>query len=153
VRQQADSVMNLLRSRRTAVHLVTVLEEMPVQETIDGVAELTKAELPIGGVVVNMVRDPLLPHEALAAAAEGTVDTAEITRGLKAAGVDNGARYVDGLAAEVAEHARRVLLEDRERTLLAELDRPTYELPLLPDAVDLSCLYDLANQLTEQGLA
>src|SRR4051794_31087438 len=32
VRQQADSVMTLLRSRKTAVHLVTVLEEMPVQE-------------------------------------------------------------------------------------------------------------------------
>ena len=153
VRQQADSVMNLLRSRKTAVHLVTVLEEMPVQETIDGVAELTTAGLPIGGVVVNMVRDPLLPHDALAAAADGTVDTAEITRGLKAAGVDDGARYVDGLASEVTEHARRVLLEDRERTLLAELDRPTYELPLLTDAVDLSCLYELAGQLAEQGLA
>jgi anion-transporting ArsA/GET3 family ATPase len=153
VRQQADSVMNLLRSRKTAVHLVTVLEEMPVQETIDGVGELTKAGLPIGGVVVNMVREPLLPPDALAAAADGTVDTTEITRGLKAAGVDDGARYAEGLASEAAEHARRVLLEDRERTLLAELDRPTYELPLLTDAVDLSCLYALAGQLAEQGLA
>ena len=153
VRQQADSVMNLLRSRRTAVHLVTVLEEMPVQETVDGVAELTNAGLPIGGVVVNMVREPLLPHEAMAAAAKGDVDTAEIARGLKAAGVDNASRFVDGLASEVTEHARRVQLEDRERTLLAELDRPTYELPLLTENVDLSCLYELAGQLTEQGLA
>ena len=153
VRQQADSVMNLLRSRKTAVHLVTVLEEMPVQETVDGAAELADDGLPIGGVVVNMVRDPLLPHDTLTAAAEGTVDTAEITRGLKAAGVDDGGRFVDGLASEVTEHARRVLLEDRERSLLAELDRPTYELPLLTDAVDLSCLYELAGQLTEQGLA
>src|SRR5205823_8783467 len=45
VRQQADSVMNLLRSRKTAVHIVTVLEEMPVQETIDGAAELDAARL------------------------------------------------------------------------------------------------------------
>jgi anion-transporting ArsA/GET3 family ATPase len=152
VRQQADSVMNLLRSRKTAVHLVTVLEEMPVQETVDAVTELTSAGLPVGGVVINMVRDPLLPHDALTAAAEGKVDSAEITRGLKAAGIDDGARYIDGLAHEVTEHARRVLLEDRERTLLAELDRPMYELPLLTDAIDLSCLYELAGQFAEQGL-
>ena len=31
--RQADNVMTLFRSKRTAVHLVTVLEEMPVQET------------------------------------------------------------------------------------------------------------------------
>jgi hypothetical protein len=52
----------------------------------------------------------------------------------------------------VTEHAARVLLEDRERTLLAELDRPMYELPLLTESVDLSCLYEFAGQLTEQGL-
>jgi anion-transporting ArsA/GET3 family ATPase len=152
VRQQADSVMNLLRSRRTAVHLVTVLEEMPVQETVDGVAALTAAELPVGGVVVNMVREPLLPHDTLEAAAAGTVDTAEIARGLKAAGIDDATRYGEALAGEVTEHADRVLLEDRERTLLAELDRPMYELPLLTETVDLSCLYELAGQLSEQGL-
>jgi anion-transporting ArsA/GET3 family ATPase len=152
VRQQADSVMNLLRSRKTAVHLVTVLEEMPVQETVDGVTELTDAGLPVGGIVVNMVRDPLLPSDALEPAAAGDVDTAEIARGLKAAGVDDAARYVDGLGAEVSEHAGRVLLEERERAQLRELDRPMYELPLLREAVDLSCLYELAGRLSEQGI-
>ena len=33
IKTQADKVMELLRSPRTAVHLVTILEEMPVQET------------------------------------------------------------------------------------------------------------------------
>ncbi|HEX4655722.1 MAG TPA: ArsA-related P-loop ATPase [Mycobacteriales bacterium] len=153
VRQQADSVMSLLRSRRTAVHLVTVLEEMPVQETVDGVAELTAAGLPVGGIAINMVREPLLPVAALSPAASGQVDTAELSRGLKAAGIDDAARYVEGLAGEVSEHAARVLLEERERGLLAELDRPMYELPLLTEAVDLSCLYELAGQLAEQGIA
>src|SRR5215213_1084027 len=32
IKSQADSVTSLFRSARTAVHLVTVLEEMPVQE-------------------------------------------------------------------------------------------------------------------------
>ena len=54
IKNQADTVMTLFRSPRTAVHLVTVLEEMPVQETADGIAQLREAELPVGGVVVNM---------------------------------------------------------------------------------------------------
>ena len=40
--------MRVLRRRETAVHLVTLLEEMPVQETVDGVAELRAADLPVG---------------------------------------------------------------------------------------------------------
>ena len=43
IKNQADTVMTLFRSPRTAVHLVTVLEEMPVQETADGIAELREA--------------------------------------------------------------------------------------------------------------
>jgi len=42
IRSQADGVMAVLRSPKTAVHLTTLLEEMPVQETADGVAELEK---------------------------------------------------------------------------------------------------------------
>jgi anion-transporting ArsA/GET3 family ATPase len=40
LKTQSDGVMAVLRSPQTAVHLCTLLEEMPVQETIDGVAEL-----------------------------------------------------------------------------------------------------------------
>ena len=37
IRGQADAIMGLLTSPQTAVHLVTLLEEMPVQETADAV--------------------------------------------------------------------------------------------------------------------
>src|ERR671921_740068 len=37
IKSQADTVMTLFRSSKTLVHLVTVLEEMPVQETVDGI--------------------------------------------------------------------------------------------------------------------
>ena len=40
IRGHADTVQGVIRSPQTAVHFVTVLEEMPVQETLDGVAEL-----------------------------------------------------------------------------------------------------------------
>jgi anion-transporting ArsA/GET3 family ATPase len=152
VRQQADSVMNLLRSRKTAVHLVTVLEEMPVQETIDGVNELTRTDLPVGGVIVNMVRRPLLPDAVLADAAAGSLDHDEIARGMKSAALETTELVVSTLVAEAADHAGRVQLEQRERETLAALDRPTYELPMLADTVDLTALYELADRLAEQGL-
>ena len=40
IRGQADAIMALLTSPQTAVHVVTLLEEMPVQETVDAVEEL-----------------------------------------------------------------------------------------------------------------
>ena len=40
IRGHADTVQSVIRSPQTAVHFVTVLEEMPVQETLDGIAEL-----------------------------------------------------------------------------------------------------------------
>ena len=154
IRNQAGSIMGLLRSPATAVHLVTVLEEMPVQETQDGVAELRKAGLPVGGVVVNMVRDPVLPQRSLAAAAKGRLDRDAVLAGLEAAGLaGRSTALLDGLLAEAGEHAVRVALEASQRKELATLDRPTYELPALSGGIDLGALYDLAQELREQGMA
>jgi hypothetical protein len=66
-------------------------------------------------------------------------------------GVD--AALAPTLAAEAIDHAARVALEERGRDALTELHRPTYELPLLPDAIDLGGLYELAQMLRDQGLA
>ncbi|MEJ2579211.1 MAG: hypothetical protein P8Z68_08950 [Kineosporiaceae bacterium] len=85
---QANSIMTLLRSPRTVVHLVTVLEEMPVQETQDAVAELREAGLRVGGLVVNQVREPILSKRALTAAAKGRLARDEVLAGLGAAGFD-----------------------------------------------------------------
>ncbi|GAC1443009.1 MAG: ArsA-related P-loop ATPase [Mycobacteriales bacterium] len=153
IKSQSDNVMAVLQSPQTAVHLVTLLEEMPVQETLDGVAELTAAGLPVGGVVVNAVRDPLLPLADLAAAEAGTLDVATLAAGLKEAGLEADDALVTSLAEEAGEHAQRVALEERGRDSLASLQRPSYELPLLADAVDLGGLYRLAELLREQGLA
>jgi hypothetical protein len=153
IKTQSDNVMAVLRSPQTAVHLVTLLEEMPVQETIDGVAELTAAQLPVGGVVVNAVREPLLPPADLAAAEQGRLDTTALATGLKEAGLDAPEPLVQALGQEALEHAQRVALEEHGRDTLARLERPSYELPLLPDAVDLGGLYRLAASLREQGMA
>jgi anion-transporting ArsA/GET3 family ATPase len=153
IRTQSEGVMAVLRSPQTAVHLVTLLEEMPVQETLDAVGELTGIGLPVGGIVVNAVRTPLLDPLALAAAEAGTLDTAELAAGLEKAGLDAPDQLVAALAGEAADHASRVSLEERGRDALAGLARPTYELPMLPDAVDLGGLYALAQSLKDQGIA
>jgi Mrp family chromosome partitioning ATPase len=145
--------MGLLRSPQTAVHVVTLLEEMPVQETADAVAELTDAGLPVGGIVVNGVRTPMLKQADLTAAAKGRLDREVVAAGLEAAGVRLRESAVDALLAEAAGHAQRVALEKSERRTLRALGRPTYDLPLLSDGVDLGGLYALAEKLCRQGMA
>ena len=74
--------MAVIGSPLTAVHLVTLLEEMPVQETADGVRDLRAAGLPVGGLVVNQVRRPLLSPTAQAKARRGRLDTGAIAADL-----------------------------------------------------------------------
>ncbi len=151
IRSQSEGVMAVLRSAQTAVHVVTLLEEMPVQETADAVAELRGTGLPVGAVIVNMTRPPLLPEPDLVGAAAGKVDIAALAAGLSASGLD-GAALAPSLAAEAIEHAERWALEDRNRAVVAGLGRPTYELPFLTGPVDLGGLYELAQRLREYGV-
>ena len=151
IKSQADTVMTLFRSPRTAVHLVTVLEEMPVQETADGIAELRRVGLPVGSVIVNQVRPRDISADNLAAARAGHLDAAQIEADLKEAGVDIGDGLVDGLMAEAHDHAERRALEDAQRKVVAGLGLPVYELPRLAGGVDLGGLYELAGDLDRQG--
>ena len=153
IRSQADTVMTLLRSKRTAVHLVTVLEDMPVQETADGIEQLRAARLPVGGVVVNMARRAQLDSEARDAAISGDLDRDVVAADLEKAGVRPTEALVDGLLAEAREHAERRELEDEQRKRITGIDVPAYELPRLPDGIDLGALYELAADLCRQGLA
>jgi anion-transporting ArsA/GET3 family ATPase len=169
IRNQADSVMAILRSKQTAVHLVTLLEEMPVQETGDGVRDLIAADLPVGGVVVNMTRPPQLSASLLAQAKRGKLDREDLAEGLREAGLvtssntlSGGGRrgtrpsidqLVDELSREAQDHAVRVALESNEREQLTSLELPTYELPYLPEGIHLGTLYSLAASLRDQGMA
>jgi anion-transporting ArsA/GET3 family ATPase len=153
IKSQADTVTTLLRSKQTAVHLVTVLEEMPVQETIDGIKELHDAQLRVGGVVVNMIRPQDLDEEAREALLAGTVDTDELADTLKSVGVDVDDHLVQTLLEEGRDHAERRQLEDGQRRLIDALDVPTYELERLPGGADLAGLYELAESLCQGGLA
>lgn len=153
IRNQSDLVMGVIRSPQTSVHLVTLLEEMPVQETIDGFAELRALNLPCGAAIVNMVKHEYLPPDALAEAEAGDLPLASIERDLTAAGIRPKARakaVARVLAQEATDHAARVALERDQLERLSEIDEPVVTLPFIPGGVDLAALYDLADDLSEQ---
>ncbi|MFJ3989541.1 ArsA family ATPase [Streptomyces sp. NPDC090032] len=157
IHNQAQAVMRVLKSPETAVHLVTLLEEMPVQETSDGIAELRAANLPVGRVIVNMVR-PAVLDEAELALAQGGVPRAAIAKSLSAAGLGGARRgggaerLVTPLLDQAAEYAERHELERSQRAVLADSGLPLHELPLLTEGMDLAGLYRLATELRKQGI-
>jgi anion-transporting ArsA/GET3 family ATPase len=152
IRDQANSVMGLLRSSDTTVHMVTLLEDMPVQEALDGIDELRALGLGIGSVVLNRVRTLELGDDALARALAGRLDADALERDLKEAGVDADNDTVRRLLLEATAHAERAADEQRERDRVSSLQLPVATLPLVPDGIDLSCLYEFAHRLRDDGV-
>ncbi|GAB2924932.1 ArsA family ATPase [Streptomyces heilongjiangensis] len=157
IHHQAQGVMRVLKSPDTAVHLVTLLEEMPVQETADGIAELRAARLPVGRIIVNMVRPELLGFDELELAR--AVPRTAVARSLSTAGLGgarrggNAERLVEPLLTQAEEYAERYTLEHEQRGVLGELGLPLHELPLLAEGMDLAGLYELATELRQQGIS
>jgi anion-transporting ArsA/GET3 family ATPase len=153
IRSQADSITAMLKSPRSVVHLVTLLEEMPVQETVDTIAELRSVGLPIGGVVVNQVREEILTPDVLAAAAAATISRADVAADLSRVKVRATDALVDGLLTEARDHAERVAIERDELEVIAGLHRPTYRLASLPEGVDTDGIREMAETLVAQRMA
>ena len=147
IRRQADSIMQMMRAPSTHVHLVTVLEEMPVTETIDGIAELTADQLPVGHVVVNLTQPDHVSADARASLDDGTLDRDSVATVLDRAGLPGAAAgsLIDGGLDAI----RRDQLQAAQRVELADCGRPVVELPRLTDGIDLGALYELAEQLKD----
>jgi anion-transporting ArsA/GET3 family ATPase len=149
IKTQSDGVMAVLKSPQTAVHLVTLLEDMPVQETADAIAELTAVDLPVGSVIVNMATEPLLPEDDLDRVADEGLAGAELAAALAAGNVHDSDEVPAALAAEAVEHARQWAAQDELRDEVEELGRPTVELPMLTGPIDLGALFELAGRLED----
>ncbi|MFC7342320.1 ArsA-related P-loop ATPase [Saccharopolyspora griseoalba] len=152
IREHSDGVIRLVHSSATVVHLVTLLEELPVRETLEAVAELDAADLRPGGVVFNRVRPCRLPAGSVEGAAAGELDSEAVRSGLSAAGLDVDEPTLRALAHETAEHAIRTRAEDDAREQLAGTDLPIVSLPDLTAGIDVAELYELAEILTENGI-
>lgn len=139
IKSHSEGVAAVLRSPMTAVHLVTLLEEMPVQETVDAIEELTALDITIGTIVVNNTWPPLLN--------EAPVARADLRRMLATAGLPNDPATAAGLIAEATAHRTRLAVEAELRAELRALDRPVVELPALAAGVTVASLGTLAERL------
>ncbi len=141
VQREAARIVGFLRDpRATAVHLVTLAEEMPVSEALEAHAELTgPLGLPLGWVIVNRLHrrrfSPALLETLRAAAAAAPGEE----RALLAAVADR-AQEEEGWAAINAQH-----LAALRAALPAE---PFVELPFLfVEEFDRAALEQLAALL------
>lgn len=152
VHSQAEGVVKLLHSELTAIHLVTLLEALPIQETLEAVDELKELGLPIGSVIVNRNIPAYLDADDLAKAAEGDVDADAVRAGLAKVGITLGDDDFAGLLTETIQHATRISARAESAAQLDEVDVPRLELPAISDGVDLGSLYELAEALGQQGV-
>ncbi|TLG18170.1 ArsA family ATPase [Nocardia cyriacigeorgica] len=152
IASQAEGVSKLLHSDQTLIHLVTLLEALPVQETADAIAELTAADLRVGTVIVNRASQDELPAEQRNRAAAGDLDVEAIRAGLDSAGISLPEDDFQGLITETVEHSATLRAQDESATELAKIDISRISLPALTDGMDLGGLYELAEHLTAQGV-
>jgi hypothetical protein len=143
-------VMTLLRSPRTAIHLVTVLEEMPVQETGDGIAELR-------GAAARRRRDRQhgppqdLDDEERRQLLEGT-STAGAGR---QPGEGRASRPTTSWSTACSSEGRTTpsgAARGHQRALVEALGRPDLRAARPAGGVDLAGLYELAEAAARAGL-
>jgi len=141
IRNQADSIMRLLRSATTTVHLVTLLEDMPVTETEEAAAALRPTQIRIGTVIENMVTPTPLNDDQLQAAAAGSVI-------LKVPGL--AIKQNKALASEFAIEAARTLQEQQRHDRLKALGLPLVQIAFDHEGIDEGAIFAIAEQLTDQ---
>ncbi len=141
IRNQADSVVRLLRSSETVVHFVTLLEDMPVTETEEAVGNLEPTKIKVGTVIENMVIPSPLDADQLASAAASSTAisipgwTAEQDR---------------ALTAEFAVEASRTLQQQLRHDRLTNLGVPLVQVEFDPTGIDTGAVFAIADQLTSQ---
>jgi anion-transporting ArsA/GET3 family ATPase len=152
VHSQAESVVKVLHSDLTAIHLVTLLEALPIQETLEAIDELKGLGLPIGSVIVNRNIPSFLPPDDLIKASDGVIDADAVRTGLSGAGITLSDNDFAGLLTETIQHATRIKARSESAEQLDELDVARLQLPQISDGVDLGSLYELAEALAHQGV-
>lgn len=140
IRKQADSIMTMLRSATTVVHLVTLLEDMPVTETAEALADLTPTRIAVGTVVANRVTPTPLSNDQLESARAGSLrlDLPQLSDTDRTA-----------LEREFGEEATRILAERECRRRLGTLGTRVVEIPREPLGLDQTTIWSMATRLAE----
>jgi len=154
IRSQAQSVVDmLLDADRTHLQLVTLLEEMPVQETVDSVAALRQLGVTIGPVIVNRVLPDRFDKPARKAFQED-LRPEELVTLLAEVGIDLSKSAAAELRGLGERHLARLDLQERMRErLTTRLGLPTLELPYVYaerfEEPELALLADVLEEVVE----
>ncbi len=141
IRNQAESIMRVLRSDTTVVHLVTLLEDMPVTETEEAFAALAPTRITVSDVIENMVTPTPLEPDRLQQAADRTLALA----------VPGWTRAQNtALAQEYAVEAARTLQQQDRHARLTGLQVPLAAVTFDPAGIDEAALVTIADQLRAQ---
>ena len=153
IHSEGETITPMLRHREGVVHIVALLQEMPVQESVDAVTELSAAGFGVGTVIVNLVREPIVDEALLEVAAAEPARVADQVRAdLVSVGVKTSKATVTGLLSQAHDHAERVALERDLAAEVAAQGLPTLRLPALPTGVEDGGITVLADALTAQGV-
>ena len=149
IHKQSQGVIQVFHGPTTQIHLVTLLEEMPVQETVDAARELADAGFNVSTVIINRasrqaIDDGLVQPTHVG----GAADIDSLKRGLIEAGIDPA--FTAGLAQQLLDFELRQQMQEENAARLAVLDRPTISLPELTPPVDLGGLYELGDALAAE---
>ena len=148
IKRQAAQIAEMLDDpKRTRAFVVSLLEEMPVQEAVEGVQLLTDAGIAVGPVVANQVTVPRLSDAAVTTLSDD-VGVSGLRDRAAAAGAELTSAAADTTLDLAEGHRERLELErDLRHELVERTGRPVLELPLLTGATfghdDLEILADV----------
>ena len=135
VHSQAEGVVKVLHSDLTAIHLVTLLEALPIQETLEAIEELR------GTGAADRQRDRQPQHPGLPVTPttsprprRATSTPTPCARTCTKAGITLSDSDFAGLLTETIQHATRIEARAESAEQLDELDVPRLELPRCPTA-------------------
>ncbi|GAB3920266.1 ATPase [Microlunatus endophyticus] len=141
IRGQADAIGALLRSEHSIVHLVTLLEDMPITETIEAVADLVPTKIELGWVIANMITPTSLGLDQLRLAVKGRLP-------LKVPGLSEVDNKI--LADQFATDAQRLLDEHQRKERLESLRLPILDVDLDPLGIDEAGILAIGARLRDQ---
>jgi anion-transporting ArsA/GET3 family ATPase len=154
IRTQAQTLIDMLMDAdRTKVVLATLLEEMPVTETIEGIAALRELGVTVGPVFANRVLpERFAEDEAKALAA---LDPSALADLLAGADLEVGEDAAAALLALGTSYLDRLALQDAMRAELARrLPLPVVELPEIYAedfaAEQISLLADVVEEVLDR---
>lgn len=145
IHNQAAAIIELFRSRRTVLHLVSLLEDMPVTETLDAVGELEPTGIRPVSVICNKVTGHLggAERELITAARGCVLPGVDILPGVDEA--TNAALW-----EQLRQAADRSAAEDAHRDRLATLGLPMVDLRLDHGGIDRAAILRMGGTLADE---